>query len=505
MSMKKIFKIIICISRSVLFLLLLLMPLELMSQTQQIIVRTVLRPNRSIIYLEGVLVKIKGETKSFVSDSKGIVKIPMPQIKDGDTFYLSSVKKNGYELADNRTIGHAFTYSSKVPIEIVMINTKEKEEDVRRISDNSYRHAEKTYKQRKSRLEKQLGDKMISEALYHKQLQELQTWFEKYESLINSMAERYVSTDYATMDSLNTAVNIAIENGELEHADSLISTIDPMKNYINEKKKSEKRIKVSSDIIEKATTDFEEIKESQKRFADILYNKYLIYVFCAKNDSAAYCIQMRADLDTTNVDWQLDAGRFFYNNLLKPDSAMIFYRRALESALVLFGDSHPTVATIYNNIGDIYGCKGNYSMALQYHQKALALFKNIYPCNDFNLQTFIYNVYKDLINSSCDKEDLDFFMSDKVFTLTIDGNNTSEINGEYYLLEYSDWTYNSKDNIFNKVEKLADKPKDIVVMKDGVITKHHLKDTIGIKLGIKFVSKEEKQKIMEAYHKWKNE
>ena len=78
MSMKKIFKIIICISRSVLFLLLLLMPLELMSQTQQIIVRTVLRPNRSIIYLEGVLVKIKGETKSFVSDSKGIVKIPMP-------------------------------------------------------------------------------------------------------------------------------------------------------------------------------------------------------------------------------------------------------------------------------------------------------------------------------------------------------------------------------------------------------------------------------------------
>lgn len=228
-------------------------------------------------------------------------------------------------------------------------------------------------------------------------------------------------------------------------------------------------------------------------------------MFCAKNDSAAYCIQMRADLDTTNVDWQLDAGRFFYNNLLKPDSAMIFYRRALESALVLFGDSHPTVATIYNNIGDIYGCKGNYSMALQYHQKALALFKNIYPCNDFNLQTFIYNVYKDLINSSCDKEDLDFFMSDKVFTLTIDGNNTSEINGEYYLLEYSDWTYNSKDNIFNKVEKLADKPKDIVVMKDGVITKHHLEDTIGIQLGIKFVSKEEKQKIMEAYHKWKNE
>ena len=503
--MKKTSKIIVCMSRSLLPLLLLLMPLELMAQIQQVIVRTALRPNRNNIYLEGVIVKIQGEVKSFVSNSKGIVDIPMTNIKAGDTFYLSSVKKNGYELADNRTIGRAFTYSSKVPIEIVMINTKEKEEDVRRISDNSYRYVEKTYKQRISRLEKKLSEKTINEASYREQLQELQIWFEKYESLINSMAEPYASTDYATMDSLNTAVQIAIENGELELAESFISTIDSLKNYINEKKKSEKRIKVSSGIMEKATAYLEEINESQKRFADILYNKYLKYVSCAKNDSAAYCIQMRADLDTTNVDWQLDAGRFFYNYLLKPDTAMIFYRRALESALVLFGESHPTVATIYNNIGDIYGRKGNYSIALQYHQKALALFKDIYPCNDFNLQTFIYNVYKDLHDSSCDKEDLDLFMSDKVFTLTIGGNNTSEINGEYYLLEYSDWTYDSRDNIFNKVEKLADKPKDIVVMKDGVITKHYLEYTIGIQLGLKFVSKEEKQKIMEAYHKWKNE
>lgn len=42
-------------------------------------------------------------------------------------------------------------------------------------------------------------------------------------------------------------------------------------------------------------------------------------------------------------------------------------------------------------------------------------------------------------------------------------------------------------------------------MKDGVITKHHFENKIGIQLGLKFVSKEEKLRITETYHKWKEE
>ena len=73
------------------------------------------------------------------------------------------------------------------------------------------------------------------------------------------------------------------------------------------------------------------------------------------------------------------------------------------------------------------------------------------------------------------------------------------------MLELEDWNFENTTDLFDKNDELIDKPKDIVVMKDGVITKHHLEDTIGIQLGIKFVSKEEKQKITEAYHKWKEE
>ena len=92
-------------------------------------------------------------------------------------------------------------------------------------------------------------------------------------------------------------------------------------------------------------------------------------------------------------------------------------------------------------------------------------------------------------------------MSDKAFTAKVVSDETPAsqqgMSGEYYLLEYSDWNFEN--------DELKDKPKDIVVMKDGVITKHHFEDTIGIQLGIKFVSKEEKQRITETYHKWKEE
>ena len=576
----------------------LLQSVVLMSQTQHGVVRTALRPNKKIVYLPGVTIRQRGGHTAVLSGAGGKFEMTMSKAKAGDAFYLSSVRKSGYELVDNRTIGRAFTYSSKVPIEIVMINTREKEEDVRRISDNSYRRAEKTYKQRISKLEKQLSEKTISEASYRKQLQDLQTWFEKYESLINSMAERYASTDYATIDSLNAAINIAIENGELERADSLISTAGSLEKMVKENKEAERkaneRLNIGRDIMENATADLTSIRNDKNRLADLLYSKYSICLTRAERDSAAYYIQMRAELDTTNVDWQLEAGRFIDYYLTDYEEAMTLYKRALDSAVEQFGDSHPDVATSYNNIGLVYKSQGNYAQALEYYNKALEIrlsmlgdshpdvansYHNIgyvynklgkytralenfnkaleiylsafgenHPnvftsyCNigityymqglyseakvnllkaveigktflnvdDFNMQTLLSLLYRSLIRSSSPEDDEhSSFMSDKAFTAKVVSDETPAsqqgMSGEYYLLEYSDWNFESSTDLFDKNDELKDKPKDIVVMKDGVITKHHFENKIGIQLGLKFVSKEEKQRITEAYHKWKEE
>ena len=776
------------------------------SQTQRGVVRTALRPNKKIVYLPGVTIRQRGGHTAVLSGAGGKFEMTMSSAKVGDAFYLSSVRKSGYELADNRTIGRAFTYSSKVPIEIVMINTREKEENVRRISDNSYRRAEKTYSQRIFRLEKQLSDKTISEVSYREQLQELQTWFEKYESLINSMAERYASTDYATIDSLNAAVNVAIENGELELADSLISTVGSLEKMVKENKEAERkaneRLILGRNIMENATADLTSIKDDQNRLADLLYSKYSVCLTHAERDSAAYYIQMRAELDTTNVNWQLEAGRFIDDYLADYEKAMALYKRALHAAVKQFGDIHPDIATSYLYIGSIYNSQGNYDQALEYDQKALEIYLSVfgdsYPnvatsynniglvcynqgsyaqaleyhkkaleiylsvfgeshpnlatsynniglvyhnqgnyalalkyynkalemllsvfgdkhpnmatgynniglvyfnqgnraqaleyynkalgiylsifgdnhpnvaasynnigevychqgnyaqaleyfnkaleirlsvfgdkhsdvamsyndigtiyssqgnyaqalecykkaleilllvfgdrhyyiasiysnigqtyysqgnysealksylkslkislsvfgerhqnvailyssigliyynqgnyseaktyfikaveiaktflnTDDVNMQTLLSMLYHSLIKTlSSETDEYSLFISDKIFIATVLSDyftaSQQSMNGEYYLLEYSDWNFETTIDLVEKNNELRDKPKDIVLMKDGVITKYHFENTIGLQLGLKFISKEEKQKIIEIYHQWK--
>ena len=82
------------------------------SQTQRGVVRTALRPNKKIVYLPGVTIRQRGGHTAVLSGAGGKFEMTMPSAKVGDAFYLSSVRKSGYELADNRTIGRAFTYSS---------------------------------------------------------------------------------------------------------------------------------------------------------------------------------------------------------------------------------------------------------------------------------------------------------------------------------------------------------------------------------------------------------
>ena len=82
-------------------------------------------------------------------------------------------------------------------------------------------------------------------------------------SLIGDMADRYARTDYDNLDSIDVEINICIENGELEKADSLIHTVfDPetvLERNRAAKKEIEERIKFAQAVIDKATADKEAI------------------------------------------------------------------------------------------------------------------------------------------------------------------------------------------------------------------------------------------------------
>ena len=383
--------------RKIIFLLLLFAGVvEIVAQTQKGIVRTAQRPNRKVEYLGGVTIRRSGDVNAVVSVAGGKFEILLPGKKVGEPFYLSRVAKPGYELADNGTIGKPFSYSPKVQVEIVMLNSKDKQDDIRRISDNAYRRAEKTYRQRTASLERQLKEKTLSEEECKKQLQELQIWYEKYENLIGVMAERYASTDYATIDSLNAAINICIENGELERADSLISTAGSLEQLVKEsievKNNAHEKIRIGQEIMDKGVSQLAESKYNDTRLGNLLYSKYSICLARAENDSAKYYIAMRAELDTANVEWQTQAGRFITEYLAEYDQAMSYYQRALRNAKLQFGENSEWVATCLNNIGIIYNYQGEYDKALNLYVEALAIDKSVYGENHPNTAVSYNNI-----------------------------------------------------------------------------------------------------------------
>ncbi len=61
--------------------------------------------------------------------------------KAGDAYSLQQVKKTGYELNEIGVIGKQYTFSDKVPLNIVMVSTAQLQEDKQRIENNAYKVA----------------------------------------------------------------------------------------------------------------------------------------------------------------------------------------------------------------------------------------------------------------------------------------------------------------------------------------------------------------------------
>ena len=376
---------------------------------QEGIVRTIKRPGRDAVCLSGVSIRRQGGHNAVVSDSAGKFELVMPDMTVGQPFYLSYIRKSGYELADNGTIGRAFTYSPEVPIEIVMVDLRAKEADVMRITKNAYARAEKEYSKKLSELEAGLESKTVSEESYREQLRQLQESFEKYESLIGKMAERYASTDYADIDSLNASINIAIESGDLERADSLLSTVGSLDRLVEENRSAmtsaHERQRVGRKLVAEAEEDIRKIESDRARLGDLLYSKYSVCLSRFNNDSAAHYILLRADLDTTNAQWQLDAGNFLFEYKADYKYSLSLFQRALRNFLEKYGDNSPEVANIYAIFGILLPFQGDFSGAFEMFKRTLEINKSVYGENhpvvaeNYRNIGYTYQCFRDLLTA----------------------------------------------------------------------------------------------------------
>ena len=216
------------ILRQLSFIILFLTTLSLQAQTQQGYVKTLGRPNKPGVPLSNVTVRFRGLVNQVLTGKDGKFAVILQGKKEGDAIILQSVRKNGYELKDRELVGRSLVFSSRVPLEIVMVNSAELEADKQRIEKKAYQVADKNYQTKLKQLDQQVKEQEITKEQYQKELQDLQDKYEKYQSLIGDLADRYARTDYDHLDSIDREINICIEKKKKKKADSLIHTVfDP--------------------------------------------------------------------------------------------------------------------------------------------------------------------------------------------------------------------------------------------------------------------------------------
>ena len=389
--------------RFVLTILVTIICLSVYGQTQQGYVKTLGRPNVKGTALSDVIIKIKGEHNPVKSNGDGVFSIQFQNKKIGDAYTMQEVRKVGYELNEPEVIGRQFAVSDKVRNTIVMVSTTQLQADKQRIENNAYKVAEKNYKRKLELLEKEKEDGTITVEKYREQLQELQNRFEKYQSLIDGLAEHYAHTDYDELNEKEREINICIENGNLECADSLIQTlfdpIDVLKRNKEALAKLNEQISQAKGIIDQANADMAAVLKQQEKDAEHLYQLYTIALSRYDNEKAKFYIETRAALDSTNIMWQNDAGLF--NNDFTADykKAIIYFRCGLKYASLTYGEDNRITATFYNNIGAVYAHQGRFQKALELYVKALEIRQQ--GCDSTDLAASYNNiggVYADMGN-----------------------------------------------------------------------------------------------------------
>lgn len=308
-------------------IILLLSALGAEAQTQKGYIRTIKRPDRAVKPVAQVTILVSEGNKNVLSNDKGEFSFPC----NAANYRFLRVQKNGFQLVDKGVIGRLNPYSAKVAQEIVMVSQADLDADKMRIENKAYERAQKDYQKRLDAIRKELEEKRISEQQAVQAEAKAGDNLQKYIEMIDDMAERYAMMDYEGISDKNCQILQFIENAEFEKADSLINTKGDLDARFKEIKELQQVTETAENLAQKMRESY---TLNMNDLAEDLYNKFTIYKSKYQNDSAAYCLEQRTALDTTNVQWQNEAGRFIYDYLGYYAKALSYFQMVLRQSLI---------------------------------------------------------------------------------------------------------------------------------------------------------------------------
>ena len=192
-----------------------------------------------------------------------------------------------------------------------------------------------------------------------------------------------------------------------------------------------------------------------------------------------------------------------YYNMGEYQNAIDKYRKALKIRIKILGENNLTVAQTYNNLGNVYADNKQLKQSLDCLKKAYSIQKEILKEEDSQLDILRHNM--GVVEQQIIEKDVKE-MRHYIYTATVvDGDTPAKekgMEGEYIVLEYCGWTIDSTFSLFDRTAEVRGKPKEITVMKDGIITKYQFNNVIGVNFALKKVGIKEKDKIKSDYYQW---
>lgn len=331
----------------------------------------------------GVSIQLTGG-HSTVADANGNFTLTAPDKK----FYLSDVQKQGYVLTDPDMLKKQYTCSSN-PLVISMETPSQQQDEKLAAERKLRRQLQKQLQQKEDEIDALKEENKITEEEYRQALQKLYEEQESNEKVISDMAKRYAELDYDLLDEFYRKVSFCIENGDLVKADSLLRTRGDVSQQIKDAQKKAQAVNEEKEQLRQAeavlAADFEELGRR-------CYGFYEKFASQFENDSAAYYLELRANLDTTNVEWQREAGKFIRDYLGDYNKAAGYCQRALRQAISQRGENHPEVATSYNEMAVVCSRLSEYDRAMEYHQKALTIRQALFGDKHPDVATLYSNI-----------------------------------------------------------------------------------------------------------------
>ncbi len=201
--------------------------------------------------------------------------------------------------------------------------------------------------------------------------------------------------DFDQLDDFRRRVAACIQNGDLTRADSLLSTRGNLLDRAAELKRGEAALHAYADDLTRRQEAHDKSVAMRAHaladFGEDCLSYSVIYILKHENDSAAYYLELRANADTLNADWQNTVGRYSSDFTADYNKALHYYERALKIQLSVFGENQLEIAQCYNNVGYVYSLLEDNDKALDYLNKSLQI-KLLQP----NGNTDIANTYNNI-------------------------------------------------------------------------------------------------------------